>query len=238
MGAKVTRFIRAALFFVSGAAWIVALVLLLLRRVRFAVLSAAVALAADLTGRLWSRRAPIPMPYLMQWVLRLPRGPHAPQRFVRVLQPRSGERILEIGPGIGVHALPVAAALLPDGRLDVIDVQQEMLDQLAARAARRKLTNIVAAQGDAQALPYPNETFDAVYLISVLGETPDSAAVLREIHRVLKAEGRLVVSEVVVDPDFIPLASLRQRATDAGFTFDRSEGPSLAYSAVFRPRAR
>jgi hypothetical protein len=39
-----------------------------------------------------------------------------------MLEPRAGERIFELGPGIGVHALPVAASLVPSGMLDVLDV--------------------------------------------------------------------------------------------------------------------
>jgi phospholipid N-methyltransferase len=61
------------------------------------------------------------MPYFMRWVLLVPRGPHSPTRLRRVLQPRNGERILEIGPGVGVHALAIAAALWPDGVLDVLE---------------------------------------------------------------------------------------------------------------------
>ncbi|HMA47159.1 MAG TPA: AMP-binding protein, partial [Frankiaceae bacterium] len=55
------------------------------------------AVGADVAGRHWSRRSPVPMPYLMRWVLLVPRGPQSPARVQRLLQPRSGERILEIG---------------------------------------------------------------------------------------------------------------------------------------------
>jgi ubiquinone/menaquinone biosynthesis C-methylase UbiE len=176
------------------------------------------------------------MPYFMWWVLLLPRGPHAPKRLTHVLQPRSGEHILEVGPGIGVHALAIASALLPNGVLDVLDVQQEMLDHLARRAARRGLTNIVPQQGDAQKLPYPDRTFDAAYLIGVLGEIPDAGSALRELRRVLKSGGRLISSELVIDPDFISLPALHEKAGAAGFVFERRVGPSFAYSAVFRLR--
>ena len=196
-----------------------------------------VALAADFGGRLWSRKSPVPMPYFMRWVLRLPRGPQSPKGLQQALQPRSGERILEIGPGVGVHALPVASSLLPSGILDALDAQQEMLDELTRRAARRGLTNIVPRQGDARKLPYPDRTFDGAYLISVVGEIPDAVAALRELRRVLKPGGRLVVGEVVVDPDFVSLPALREKASKAGLSLERSLGPRFAYLAVFRPAA-
>lgn len=177
------------------------------------------------------------MPYFMRWVLLVPRGPHSPRHIKRILQPRSGERILEIGPGVGVHALSIAASLIPNGVLDVLDVQQEMLDDLKRRAASRGLTNIVPRQGDAQKLPYHDHAFDAAYLIAVLGEVPDAVVALRELRRVLKPDGRLLIGEVLIDPDFISLRVLQKMAKDAGFLFERQVGSSIAYRAMFCPAA-
>ncbi|WP_367025433.1 methyltransferase domain-containing protein [Methylococcus sp. ANG] len=123
---------------------------------------------------------------------------------------------------------------MTNGVLDVRDVQQEMLDDLVRRAARSGLTNISPKQGNARQLPYPDRTFDAAYLIGVLGEIPDAVMALRELRRVLKPDGRLVISEFFIDPDFISLPALQKKARDEGFVFERSAGPSFAYSAVFR----
>jgi ubiquinone/menaquinone biosynthesis C-methylase UbiE len=176
------------------------------------------------------------MPYFMRWILLVPRGPHSPARVRRLLHPRSGERILEIGPGVGIHAIPIAAALQPDGVLSVLDVQQEMLDDLMRRATRRGLSNIVPRQGDAQCLPYPDGTFDAAYLVSVLGEIPGPTRALAELRRVLKPGARLLICEVFVDPDFISLPALQALAGDTGFVFERQSGPRFAYTALLRTK--
>jgi SAM-dependent methyltransferase len=232
---KVSTVLKALLFHVELAAWLLGVLLALGGAWTWAALSVVLALAADVAGRLWSLGSPVPMPYFMRWVLHLPRGPQSPAGLARVLQPRSGERILEVGPGVGVHALPVASALLPDGILDVLDVQQEMLDELARRADARGLTNVVPRRGDAGKLPYLDRSFDGAYLISVLGEIPDPVAALRELRRVLKPDGRLVVGEVVVDPDFVSLRALDELSRKAGFRLERSAGPRLAYLALLRP---
>jgi ubiquinone/menaquinone biosynthesis C-methylase UbiE len=174
------------------------------------------------------------MPYALRWVLFLPRGPHATGRLLAVLAPRPGERLLEVGPGVGVQALPVARALEPSGVLEVLDVQQEMLDDLVRRARQAGVRNIVARRADARALPYPDESFDAAYLVGVLGEIPDGPAALRELRRVLKPGGRLVIGEAVIDPDYVAPGVLGRMAGDAGFAFERQAGPSLAYFARFR----
>src|SRR5262245_6889172 len=82
-----------------------------------------VALGAGAAARVWSRTHPGPMPHLGAWTLLLPRGPASPRHLAAILEPRAGERVLEVGPGIGVYALPAASALLPGGQLDALDMQ-------------------------------------------------------------------------------------------------------------------
>jgi SAM-dependent methyltransferase len=216
----------AALNVAAGAAfWLCAAALLVL-----AVLS-------WFAARLLNRSLSIPMPYWMRSILLLPRGPCSPQHLERLLEPLSGERVLEIGPGIGIHALPVASRLLPEGVLDAFDAQQEMLDELGRRAEKAATTNIVMVRGDAQVLPYADSTFDAAYLIGTLGEIHDRVEALREARRVLKASGRLVVGEVIIDPDYVQMSVLRAEAEAAGFVLVRSTGPRFCYLSLFRPRA-
>jgi SAM-dependent methyltransferase len=186
-------------------------------------------------ARRWSRAHPGPMPHALRWTLRLPRGAHTPEGLAGILEPRPGEELLEIGPGIGIHAIPTAVALLPGGSLDVLDAQQAMLDDLSRRAAVEGVSNLRPRQGDAQKLPYADASFDAVYLTSVLGEVPDRGACLREIRRVLRPAGRLVVGELAFDPDYVRFGELDDLTRAAGFSFERRTGGRLAWYARFRP---
>jgi SAM-dependent methyltransferase len=221
-------------FLGSAAAGVAAIVFTILGEWSWAAAALLVVVGAGVAARIGSHRSPAPMPHWMRWVLFLPRTSQSAERLQTILQPRSGQRLLEIGPGVGIHALPIAAAVAPGGVVDVLDIQPAMLDDLMRRATTAGIRNLRPEVGDARHLPYPDASFDGAYLISVLGEVPDEPAALRELRRVLKGDGRLVVGEIALDPDFIGLRTLKKRMAAAGFAFERRQGPAFAYLASFR----
>ena len=109
-----------------------------------------------------------------------------------------------------------------------------MLDDLKRRALKAGITNIVATRGDAQSLPYPSSTFDAAYMIGTLGEIPDKVATLRELRRVLKPRGRVVIGEVLIDPDYVSPRALKEKAKDTGLVLEHITGPKFSYFALLR----
>jgi SAM-dependent methyltransferase len=194
------------------------------------------AAAAAVAGvALWWRRHPSACPYSQRFWVEAPHPIITRGRLREILDPRPGERILEVGPGTGYYAVPVAEWLAPGGRLDVFDLQPEMLDHTLRAARERGLSNVEPTQGDARSLPYPDSSFDAAYLVTVLGEIPDQDAALRELHRVLRPQGRLVVGELVGDPHVVMFGALRARAEAAGLCFERRLGGPLGYFARFSP---
>lgn len=194
-----------------------------------AALAALAALAA------WQRTHPSALPYSHRFMLELPRPFITPNGLRAMLEPKPGERLLELGPGTGYYSLPVASWIAP-GTLEILDIQQDYLEHAVARAARRGISNIVPCHGDATSLPYEDSSFDAAFMVQVLGEVPDQHAVLRELHRVLKPQGRLVVGENVLDPHVVTARALRSGARSAGLRADGISGSALGYFARFRPR--
>jgi len=188
---------------------------------------------AVLAAALWWRRHPSACPYGQRFWVQAPHPFITRSRLRIMLAPRSGERVLEVGPGTGYYTLDIAECVSPGGRLDIFDLQQEMLDHTMRRARERGLNTITARQGDARSLPYPNETFDAAYLTTALGEIPSQGAALRELARVLKPGGRLVVGELFGDPHWVSPKKLRRVAEAAGLQFVRRSGTPLGYFALF-----
>lgn len=215
----------------AGAATIAALVG---AELLWALVSAFATVTFWLATRYWQSRSPIPFPYSFRWFLHVSRIAHTTKRLERILQPRKGERLLEVGPGIGTHALRVASSVAPDGLLVVLDVQRQMLNEVSRRAAKAGITNIYSTNGEATHLPYADDVFDGAYLIGVLGEIPDQEVALRELQRVVKPDGRLVIGEIFIDPDFSSLHVVRDRMKRAGFLFCSKNGIPPAYLARFQ----
>lgn len=193
-----------------------------------------IALAGALAaGVWWARTHPSAFPYAGRLLLDFTHPFLQPERLREVLEPKPGERILEVGPGTGYYALPVAEWVGPDGSLTVLDVQQEYLDHTTRAATQRGIENIEPVLADATSLALPDGTFEAAYLVTVLGEVPDQAAALRELARVVKRGGRVVFGETPLDPHLVPLGSLRERGEVAGLRFERRVGGPIGWFARF-----
>ncbi len=180
-----------------------------------------------LGAALWWRRHPSACPYSQRFWVEAPHPFITPERLRSVLEPAAGERMLEVGPGTGYYALPAAGWLGPGGRLDVLDIQQEMIDHTLRRASAEGIGNIVGEVGDAREMPYEDSSFDSAYLVTVLGEIPDQDAALRELRRVVKPGGRIVVGELFGDPHMVTFRALREHAGAAGLEVDRKLGGRL-----------
>lgn len=120
--------------------------------------------------------------------------------MVQRLAPSSA-RVIDLGCGAG----PVVSALRQRG-IDVIgvDYAEDMLDNARTRLRAMGLDDTRLYQGDCRQTGYPRATFDVVVCLGVISYIDDYADVLREIHRLLRPGGTMIVSYRNV---FNPLAS-------------------------------
>lgn len=125
----------------------------------------------------------------------------------RWLQINDGEHLLDLGTGTGLALIDLVAAN-PSGWTEGLDATPAMLAQTRRRLARCEHQRYGLRLGTATALPYPDDAFDAVfssYTIDVL-PTPQIRPTLREVHRVLRPTGRLVL--VYMSPPVHPVERL------------------------------
>ena len=128
-----------------------------------------------------------------------------------------GMTVLEIGPGSGTYTIGAARRVGAAGKVVAIDIEPRMVERVVQRAAADGFANIEARVADVFALPFADGSFDAAFMIAVIGEIPTPERALREIRRVLKAGGTLACSELLMDPDSPSARTLARWGTAAGF---------------------
>jgi ubiquinone/menaquinone biosynthesis C-methylase UbiE len=173
-----------------------------------------------------------------QWMANLIDNP-----FRRKIQPpeetairhgiKPGMRILEVGPGNGTYTLASARQVGPDGEVVAIDIEPKMIERVQRRIEAEGITNIKARVADVYELPFDDNSFDLVYMITVINEIPNIPAALVEFQRVLKPSGKLVFSELLLDPDYPLARRLTQKVQAQGFRLKEKIGNFFYYTLRF-----
>jgi ubiquinone/menaquinone biosynthesis C-methylase UbiE len=104
----------------------------------------------------------------------------------------SGDAILEVGCGPGTDLFDLVGLVGPTGRLVGLDASEVMIAEARRRAATLGLP-IVFEQGDVQALPFEDASFDACRAARLLEHVPNAERALAEMARVTRHDGRIVV---------------------------------------------
>jgi SAM-dependent methyltransferase len=105
-----------------------------------------------------------------------------------------GERVLDLACGTGLVALPAARAVGPGGQVLGVDIADRMVAALRQRAAEAGLPQVSAARMDAEQLALPDASVDVVLCALGLMYLPDPEQAMREIRRVLRPAGRVVMA--------------------------------------------
>jgi phosphatidylethanolamine/phosphatidyl-N-methylethanolamine N-methyltransferase len=102
---------------------------------------------------------------------------------------RPGDHVLEVGVGTGINT-----SLYPRNcRVTGIDLSSSMLDKARERVAREGLRNVRLIEMDAASLTFADDTFDIVYAPYLVSVVPDPVQVVREMRRVCKPGGKIII---------------------------------------------
>lgn len=140
---------------------------------------------------------------------------------VKAIAPEPGERVLDIACGTGTSTAAIARR---GARVVGVDFSPGMIAE-----ARRRHPELDFHAGDAQALPFGDDEFDAVTVSFGLRNFADPHAALAEMYRVLRPGGRVVITEFSTPPVAIV------RATYSGYL--RRVLPAIAKRTSSNPEA-
>jgi phosphatidylethanolamine/phosphatidyl-N-methylethanolamine N-methyltransferase len=102
---------------------------------------------------------------------------------------RTGDRVLEVGVGTGINASLYPRTCQVTG----IDLSTSMLEKARERVAREGLRNVRLMEMDASHLTFGDDSFDIVYAPYLVSVVPDPVAVVREMRRVCKPGGKIII---------------------------------------------
>ena len=115
-----------------------------------------------------------------------------------------GEAVLDVGCGAGFDLIVASRLAGPAGRTCGIDLTPEMVERGEKNLSRVGVSNAEIRLAGAEAIPYPDRTFDVVISNGALNLSPFKGQSFAEISRVLKPGGRLQFADIVLQEGLPP----------------------------------
>ena len=126
-------------------------------------------------------------------------GCGAPIKFAEL---KEGETVLDLGSGAGIDAFLSANKVSKSGKVIGIDMTDEMLEKARTNASNGNYTNVEFRKGDIEKnIPVNDDTIDAVISNCVINLTSDKTSAFKEVYRILRKGGRMVISDLVTDKE-------------------------------------
>jgi len=156
-------------------------------------------------------------------------------RLINRLPLKPDSVVADIGAGTGYFSFPMAERV-PDGRVLAVDIQQEMLDMIAARMAAEGVDNIQTVLGSERDPGLEPSSVDVVLLVDAYHEFSWPREMGEAMVRALKPEGRLVLIEYRAEDPSVPIKPLHKMSVKQARREMAAIGLELERNGKFLPQ--
>jgi ubiquinone/menaquinone biosynthesis C-methylase UbiE len=118
---------------------------------------------------------------------------------------KEGEIVVDLGSGAGIDIFLAAKKVGDSGKAIGIDMTDQMLEKARENAANGKYPNVEFKKGDIEeSIPLDNNYVDAAISNCVINLTTDKTNAFKEVFRILKSNGRMIISDLITDVELPP----------------------------------
>lgn len=116
----------------------------------------------------------------------------------------SGQKVVDLGSGAGMDSILAASNIGPTGKVIGVDMAPAMVRKARQNAELLCVNNVEFRQGTLEELPVQDNCIDLAITNGVINLCVDKAAVLQEVHRVLRPGGRLQMADILLHDGITP----------------------------------
>jgi ubiquinone/menaquinone biosynthesis C-methylase UbiE len=186
--------------------------------------------------RIFLRITPLPLPEWLNSFLATPVRQlyRDPARVIDLLGLHKNDRVADVGCGKGVFSIEAAKRVGERGVIYAVDSKTSMIDAVSRKLDALQLgKNVQLIVSPLDKILIDTASVDAAMLISALPRIPDRLATLKEIKRILKPGGVLVIGEELLEPEYVRPVVIQEWAHDAGFKLVGRSGSPFSYILKF-----
>jgi ubiquinone/menaquinone biosynthesis C-methylase UbiE len=155
-----------------------------------------------------------------------------PAKLIEALAVKEGMVVADVGAGSGYHSFRLAPLVGDKGKVLAVDIQQEMLDLMTARAKKEKVTNVETVKGTDKDPKLPEGKVDLIFMVDVYHEFEHPYEMTEKLVAALKPGGRLVFVEFREEDAKVPIKAVH-KMSERQVIKEMAEFPVLEHTKTY-----